>query len=100
VLRETNLEKRRAGIEILGWEKIIRDLDAKVIDRDGDPQIGELLEVKLPDLDQRALFLRVQCGTGRQFAIGIPPGTKTAIDAQAWMVGLNREDFTVPEIRT
>lgn len=79
---------------------MLRDLDARSIDRDADPQIGELVEVKLPDLDRPAKFLRVRCGTGREFAIGIPPHIDTALDAQAWMIGLERKQFTIPEVRT
>jgi len=55
--------------------------------------------VKLPDLREKAKFLRVQCGTGREFAIGIPPHINKALDAQAWIVGLEPSDFIKPEIR-
>jgi hypothetical protein len=95
-----NIEQRRVACEIVGWAKILRELDAKVIDADGDPLIGTLVEVRLPDLDVPARFCRVQCGTGREFAIGVPPDIKTAIAAQAWMVGLQPHEFTKPEIRT
>ena len=95
-----NLEQRRVAIEIVGWAKILRELDAKVIDADGDPQIGTLVEVKLPDLDVPARFSRVQCGTGREFAVGVPPTIKTAMEAQAWMSGLELHEFVKPEVRT
>ncbi|MNV60667.1 hypothetical protein D3C71_1531390 [compost metagenome] len=95
-----NIEQRRVAIEIVGWSKILRELDAKVIDADGDPLIGRLVEVNLPDLDRPARFCRVQCGTGREFAIGVPPGITTALAAQAWMQGVNPNEFVRPEIRT
>jgi hypothetical protein len=95
-----NIEQRRVACEIVGWAKILRELDAKVIDADGDPLIGTLVEVRLPDLDVPARFCRVQCGTGREFAIGVPPEIETAMAAQAWMVGLQPHEFTRPEIRT
>lgn len=95
-----NIEQRRVACEIVGWAKILRELDAKVIDADGDPLIGTLIEVRLPDLDTPARFCRVQCGTGREFAIGVPPDIKTALAAQAWMAGLQPHEFTKPEIRT
>jgi hypothetical protein len=100
VLREQNLELRRAGIEILGWDAILAGVGARTIDRDNDPHVGELLEVSLPGLARPARFLRVLCGTGRQFVIGVPPEMTTALDAQAWMVGLEPNDFRVPPIRT
>ncbi|WP_375413063.1 DUF6745 domain-containing protein [uncultured Bradyrhizobium sp.] len=98
-LSQQNMELRRAACEILGWANILRDLNASTIDCDGDPQIGELVEVKLPDLPAKAKFLRVRCGTGREFAIGIPPHINKALDAQAWIVGLEPRDFVRPEIR-
>ena len=107
VLKASNLEQRRAGIEMLGWDRILSQLNARVIDRDPDPEVGTLLEVDLPgatsgDPSFKAQFLRVQCGTGRQFALGIDPaaGAKTALDAQAWLQGLSRKDFRIPQVRT
>jgi hypothetical protein len=96
----TNIEQRRAAIEIVGWARILRELNAKVIDADGDPQIGTLVEVKLPDLPRPARFCRVTCGTGREFAVGVPPEIETALAAQAWMQGVQLADFIRPEIRT
>ena len=98
-MKEPNLEKRRAAIEIIGWDRILTELNAKTIDRDNDPEIGELVEVSLPDLGP-AKFLRVKCGTGRQFAIGVPSDITKALDAQAWIVGLDPKDFVPPEVRT
>jgi hypothetical protein len=99
-LKTENLEQRRAAIEILGWARILKDLNAQVLDEDPDPEIGTLLSVKLPDLPSNAKFLRVKCGTGREFAIGIPPHINAALDAQAWCVGLEPKDFKRPEVRT
>lgn len=100
VLREQNVEVRRAGCEILGWSKILKDLNARIIDTDADPEIGTLVEVDLPDLSVPSRFLRVRCGTGREFAVCVPPTTTTALGAQAWMVGMNTNEFQTPEIRT
>ena len=98
-LKQANVERRRAACEILGWAKILSELDAKTLDHDADPQIGDLVQVNLPDLREPAKFLRVQCGTGREFAIGIPPHINKALDAQAWIIGLEAKDFTLPEVR-
>jgi hypothetical protein len=95
----TNIEQRRAACEILGWAKILQELDAKVINEDGDPEIGTLVVVNLPDIGKEK-FLRVLCGTGREFAIPVPPEMKTALEAQSWTWGLEPKDFAVPEVRT
>ena len=97
-LAEQNAERRRAACEILGWSRILRDLDAKTIDKDGDPEIGELVEVNHPQIG-REKFLRVICGTKREFAIPVPPEMQTALQANAWTYGLNPELYK-PEVRT
>jgi hypothetical protein len=83
-LEENNAEKRRAYCEIIGWEKILSDLDAEVVDKDKSPAVGTLLRVDLPAA-KGSQFLKVRCGTGRTFALPVPENMKTAIEAQAWM---------------
>lgn len=96
-----NLEQRRVACsDIVGWSRIIKELNAKTIDEDGDPLIGTLVEVNLPDLNTPARFCRVKCGTGREFAVGVPPTINTALAAQAWMQGRDLSTFTKPEVRT
>ena len=93
-----NMEKRRAACEIVGWDNILNELDATSIDKDPDPQIGELLEVNIPDIGKEK-FLRVTCGTGRQFSIPVPPDMKTALQSNAWTWGLEPHEYK-PEVRT
>lgn len=77
-----NIEQRRAACEIIGWDRILSELKARVIDEDDDPQVGTLVEVSLPDAgDER--FLRVVCGTGRRFALPVPKTVKSAVEAHA-----------------
>jgi hypothetical protein len=94
-----NIEQRRSACEILGWAKILKDLDSKVIDEDVDPEIGTLLEVEIPDIG-REKFLRVLCGTKREFALPVPPEMTTALEANAWTFGFDSKDFLKPEVRT
>ena len=94
-----NIEQRRCACEILGWAKILRELNSKVIDSDEDPMIGTLLEVNIPDIG-REKFLQVLCGTGRTFAIPVPPNCKTALEANAWTFGVEPETLRDLEVRT
>lgn len=48
----------------------------------------------------RERFLRARCGTGRQFAIPVPPETPTAIAAQAWIHELPEATIRKMEART
>lgn len=82
-----NIEQRRAAAEIIGWEKVLRELSPRVVDQDRDPQIGVLLECDLPDAG-RARFLKVLCGTGRTFVLPVPVEVETAREANAWTYGI------------
>mgnify|MGYP000676856941 FL=1 len=97
-LRWPNMEQRRAACEIIGWAKILRELKAKTINKDADPEVGELLEVEIPEIG-RERFIRVRCGTGREFAIPVPPNMRTALEANAWTYGVEPKDYQ-PEVRT
>lgn len=94
-----DIEQRRAACEILGWDLVLRELDARVIDEDGDPEIGSLIEIDIPDVGP-ARFLRVRCGTGRAFSMPVPPEMRTALEANAWTYGFDADDFAKPELRT
>lgn len=94
-----NVEQRRAACEILGWAKVLNSLDSTVIDEDGDPEIGTLLEVNIPEIGKEK-FLKVLCGTRREFALPVPPEMKTALEANAWTFGFEAKDFIIPEVRT
>jgi hypothetical protein len=61
VLKEQNVEKRRAGCEIIGWARLLKLLKAKTIDTD-TPDIGTLVQVDLPDAPKEK-FLMVHCAT-------------------------------------
>lgn len=96
----SNIEQRRAACEILGWVNVLNELQAKTLDRDEDPEIGELLEVEIPEIGTEK-FLKVQCGTGRTFALPVPPEMKTALQANAWTFGIDDvRQFLRPEVRT
>ena len=97
-LRWPNLEQRRVACEFVGWDNIIDELEGQLIDKDDDPEIGELIRVILPDSGAEN-FLRVTCGTGRRFALPVPPDMKTARQANAWTWGLRPDQYR-PEVRT
>ncbi|WP_425403877.1 DUF6745 domain-containing protein [Hwanghaeella sp.] len=92
------VEQRRAACEILGWERVLSALETRVIQADDDPMIGELVEAEIPEIG-RERFLRVLCGTGRRFALPVPPGMTSALAANAWTYGLEAAELN-PEVRT
>ena len=78
---------------------MLEQLDAKVIDEDEDPMIGTLLEVNLPGVGSE-MFLKVLCGTGRTFALPVPPDMKTALEANCWTYGFTQGELRDLEVRT
>jgi hypothetical protein len=94
-----NVEQRRAACEIIGWAKILEKLKSKVIDEDKNPHIGTLLEVNLPNMGKEK-FLKVLCGTGRTFAIPVPPEMKTAVQANSWTYGFENGELADLTLRT
>jgi hypothetical protein len=98
-LTHENVEQRRAACEIIGWDCILTELNAQTIQKDENPEIGELVEVDIPDIG-RERFLRVKCGTGRQFALPVPPDMKTAQQANAWTYGFDDPEDYQLEVRT
>ena len=100
ILTHENLEERRAGMEIIGWDKLLDMVDAKPIDEDPDPLIGTLFSVDLPDLSGRQRMVRYQCGTGRTFAQPVPPHINSVLEAKAFLADKPLQDYTPPELRT
>lgn len=98
-IRHDNLEQRRCAAEILGWSRVLDELGATTIDAHANPLIGTLIEVDLPDVG-RERFLRVMCGTRREFALPVPPDTQTATAAQAWLHHEDEDGFEEPAMRT
>lgn len=94
-----NLEQRRAACEIVGWHNILDQLNARTIEKHANPMAGELLEVSLPDIGTEK-FLRVRCGTGRDFALAVPPEVATVEQAQRWLNYIPDTVPFIPEIRT
>lgn len=100
VLAHSNVEIRRAGMEIIGWDRALRDLSPRIVDEDPDPMIGTLLRCDLPGAPG-SQFLRVRCGTGRDFVLPVPREMTTALEANAWTYpGLTPEQLRLMQART
>jgi len=107
VLTESNVEVRAAGFEILGWANLLDHLDAKLIDKDDDPLIGELYSVKLPDLEGEHLIVKYTCPRNGIMGQPVPPRNHlndepidTILGAKAWLAESTLAEYIPPEIRT
>jgi hypothetical protein len=81
-----DMDQRAAACEIVGWHNILDRLSARTIEDSGDPMWGRLIEVSLPD-SGRERFLDALCGTGRRFALPVPPDTHSVDAAQSALHG-------------
>ena len=93
-----NFQQRRAALEIIGWKRVLEALPARTIDADRDPAVGELVEADLPQIGP-ARFLKVRCGTGREFVLAVPRDLRTALEANAWTYALSSDQYKL-EVRT
>ncbi len=95
-LSNPNAEERRVLSEIIGWEKILEKVNAKVLQQD---KFGTLMAADLPEApDSR--FVRVTCGTGRTFVLPVPETVATAHAAVAWTYGYDNPEDYQPEGRS
>jgi hypothetical protein len=94
-----NAEQRRAAAEIIGWPRVFERFGARTVDKDRDPEIGELVEMRLTFAAEMTRYLKVRCGTGREFVLSVPPEMRTARQANAWTYGLEPDEYQ-PEVRT
>lgn len=94
-----NVEQRRCAAEIIGWNKILEQIPTKVIDQDADPMIGTLIECDIPD-SPKSRFIKVRCGTGRDFVLPVPNEMKTALEANAWTYNIDGDTFKKMQLRT
>ncbi len=99
VLTCGNQEKMRAGCELLGWVPVLESLGMTVLDKDPNPQFGQLVSVDLPD-SPNAKFIVAMCGTGRKIAVPADPNSSTAIEAGAKSYGLPVEVYRRLKVRT
>lgn len=103
-LTHSNTTVRQALSELLGWARILEALPQTVLDEHPDPQMGTLIEtvISVPGTDrkEKQKFLKVQCGTGRMFAILCPEQVQTVQEAQSVNYGFTSPDRYKPYIRT
>ena len=87
-----NIEQRRCACEIIGWHNILHhpSLNAKVISRHDNPEIGTLYEVDLPDAGLIRI-VKAQCATGRTFGFLVPLESETPAVGIALTYGWTRD---------
>ena len=107
VLRTSDVEQRAAGAAIIGWPKMARILDRRIIDGDPETDIGALIELSLPGLSEPGRFLQAICPRNGTIVEGVPRVSdidnlpiETAMAAQAWRDGLPASEYQHPLYRT
>jgi len=107
ILRERDVELRAAGAAIVGWARMLSVLKCKVIDDSGSPDVGQLIELTLPGLDEPGRFLKAACPRNGIIVEGVPYVSdidnlpiNTAIAAQAWRIGDPQSEYAHPPMRT
>lgn len=107
IIKNTNVEMRAVGAEIVGWPKMLTTLNVKVINDSGSDDIGQLIEMTLPGLNRPGRFLKAVCPRNGVIVEGVPyvsdidnKPIETAIAAQAWRIGDPQSEYEHPPMRT
>lgn len=98
VLHWRNVEQRRCACEILGWDNVIKLLKPETLDKDGDPTVGTLIEVDLPEIGKERFLLALDPNTNSTVVLPVPPEMKSALEANSWTYGIDKVEF-VPDLR-
>lgn len=107
VIKAKNVEQRAAGAAIVGWPKMLSVLQSRVIDDSGNDDIGQLIELTLPGLNEPGRFLKAKCPRNGVIVEGVPHMSDidglpidTALAAQAWRIGDPQSEYQHPARRT
>lgn len=97
ILTERNAELRRVMIERVGFEKFLREVDARVRDSDTD-RGGERKLYHVPlEGDESIVVVSMRCpSTGRHYLVRVPPAIQTCRAAIAWTAGFDNPEDYVP----
>ena len=101
---EDNVEIRRAAIESYGWDRMLTHLD--LVHDSGDELVGSLFDVpeRLWGDPVRMLLVRNGSphadGTFARYGLTVPKEVETADQAQAWMAGLETDEWASLARRT
>ena len=95
--RSNNSFLRRRWIEHYGPERIMEDLGANVVDKDGT---STLYTIPLNRGEEPLVYVQVEdTTTGKQYYLRVPPHIKTCKRAIAWTFGLEPDEYK-PEKET
>lgn len=100
ILGNRNTELRAVGAQIIGWPKMLEVLKPTVIHDSKNPDIGSLIEIKLPGVSTPARFLKAECPRNGTIVEGVPRNISTALEAQAWRIGVPVSQYQHPPRRT
>ena len=107
VIKVENVEQRAVGAEIVGWPRMLDVLKARVIHDSGNDDMGQLIELTLPGLQEPGRFLKAKCPRNGIIVEGVPYISDidglpidTALAAQAWRVGDAMSEYEHPTRRT
>ncbi|MBX9582144.1 MAG: hypothetical protein K2X87_17705 [Gemmataceae bacterium] len=101
ILAETNAEVRRVMLERVGFEWFFDRAGAEVLDADRDAGgARKLLRLPIPG-DEDLVCVSLACpSTGRRYVLRVPPATRTASQAAAWLAGFDDPKDYAPLLET
>jgi hypothetical protein len=91
ILKERNAEARRAMLERVGYEQLLRQVEAETLaegEDSGEPR--RLLLVAKGQAEPLACLAAQDPSTGRQYLLRAPPAMTSRHQAAAWIAGFDK----------
>jgi len=95
ILKEQNVELRRAMVEIVGMKRFLSEGRAVVVDSwvDGGKQSGDLVRLEVEDDEPVQVYIYRDPSTGKEGPLRVPPDITSAKDAVAWTYNIPPEEY-------
>jgi len=103
VLAHENVEQRAAGCAIVGMHRMLDSLEHTIIDSSLDEEIGDLIEIKMPNLPESELYLKFSCPRNGEMMEAV---NKRELEvpnlhhAHAWHANVPAKLYTKPQQRS
>lgn len=85
IRKEQNEEVKRLRIERYGWERFLYGVNAQLVDENQNDIEGTKEFLYLSNEDSMCCLLCICPSTGKEFALEVPPETRSCREAQSWL---------------
>lgn len=103
VIKADNVEQRAAGIEIVGMRRMLDAMEHTILDSSSDPEIGDLIDVRLQGLPDSVVYLKFLCPRNGEMMEAVDKDALEKHDlhhAHAWHARIPARLYSKPNQRS